>query len=181
MNVHVIGELKGAIDLESPNLSCHYKFIVEAGAKKPGCWLKLDGKDDDWTQLCANLPAVWNHPIDVHYATTSVETWPFVYLEVWTQDEYGRNDIAGYAQVQLPSSPGEHELDAVVWRPRGTWFEELRAFFLGGRPTLLSPVSAMVDARRFHADFRTETVGSVRLMVNVITTECNSKGIVLKR
>ena len=141
----------------------------------------MGGIEEDWTQLCASDPAVWNHPIDLHYATSSVETWPMLYLELWTQDEHGRNDIAGYSQLQLPASPGQHELDAVVWRPRGTFLEELRAFFLGGRPQLVSPISAIVDTSRFHPDFRTETIGLVHVGINVITTEYQNKGVTLRR
>ena len=116
MNVHFIGELKGANHLQCPNLSCHYKIVLDTHAKKPGCWLKMEGVEDGWTQICAPEPVVWNHPIDLHYTTSSVETWPTVYLELWTQDENGRNDVAGYGQAQLPASPGEHRVEVVVCR-----------------------------------------------------------------
>jgi B9 domain-containing protein 2 len=181
MNVHFIGELKGANHLQCPNLSCHYKIVLDTHAKKPGCWLKMEGVEDGWTQICAPEPVVWNHPIDLHYTTSSVETWPTVYLELWTQDENGRNDVAGYGQAQLPASPGEHRVEVVVWRPRGTFLEGLRAFFLGGHPQLVSPISAIVDNNRFHPDFRTETMGTVDLHLTVVTTESESKGILLRR
>lgn len=34
--------------------------------------------------------SVWAHPIDVHYKTKTVLGWPKLYVEVWSQDSFGR-------------------------------------------------------------------------------------------
>lgn len=40
------------------------------------------------TQVCFCKPggrAEWAHPVDVHYTTTSMQGWPKMLLEVWSQ------------------------------------------------------------------------------------------------
>jgi B9 domain-containing protein 2 len=128
---------------------------------------------------------VWNHPLDLSFATTSVEAWPHAYFEVWSQDEHGRNALAGYAQLALPSAPGTHaNLEAVVWRPRGTWLDRLRAAFLGGGPQLADPEATVLrDARRFGqaGAFRTDTVGVLTLTVTVaVAGNLAAKGVRLQ-
>lgn len=67
--------------------------------------------------------------------------WPRLHLQVWQHDEFGRQEIAGYGQVQVPSSAGSHEvnficftsqLDCHLWRPRGGFRDELLQSFVGG-------------------------------------------------
>lgn len=133
--------------------------------------------------LC--LQVVWNHPIDVSFTTTSVETWPHAYFEIWSQDELGRNALAGYAQLALPSTPGRHDnLEAVVWRPRGSWVDWLRAAFLGGGPQLADPEETLLhDARRFGQTgaFRTDTMGVLTLSLTVaVAGDIASKGVRLQ-
>lgn len=80
-------------------------------------WSKKEGVQENYTHICSNSPVVWNHPIELSFSTTSVAQWPFIFFEVWSQDEHGRNDIAGYGQCQVPSAPGYYEdLDIVIWR-----------------------------------------------------------------
>jgi B9 domain-containing protein 2 len=80
-------------------------------------WTRNEGNDENYTQICSNKPVVWNHPLDLSFSTTSVSTWPHIFIEIWSQDEYGRNDIAGYGHLQVPSAPGYYEdIDAVIWR-----------------------------------------------------------------
>lgn len=72
------------------------------------------------TQVCVcgeDGEAVWSHPIDVHYITTSLSGWPSLLVEVWAQDSGGRNEIAGYGMAHLPSAPGRYEMDVPLWRP----------------------------------------------------------------
>lgn len=72
------------------------------------------------TQVCvcdAEGAAVWAHPIDVHYVTTSLRGWPSIIVEVWAQDRGGRNEIAGYGVCHIPSAAGHYNLEIALWRP----------------------------------------------------------------
>ena len=85
------------------------------------------------TQVCVcgeDGAAVWSHPIDVHYVTTSLSGWPSLLVEVWAQDSGGRNEIAGYGMAHVPSAPGCYELDIPLWRPLDIRSKDRQARFL---------------------------------------------------
>lgn len=87
---------------------------------------------------------VWNHPIDVHYYTKSMQGWPRICLEVWKLDEFGQQSVCGYGVAFFPSQPGVHELKVPVWRPCGTHRDEVFNFYLGTAP------SRLVDTKLVH-------------------------------
>jgi len=181
MDVHIIGEIKGTSGITLPNLSCHFKVLVDT--TNDG-WIRKEGEDDNYTQICAEELITWSHPLDLSFSTTSVEAWPLVYLEVWTQNELKRNDIVGYGICPVPSVPGEYEdLDAVIWRPYGSPCERLRATFLGGWPQLLDPEAVLLGATAAGSvDFKTETMGRVHLSLHVMVHgDIGNQGIILAR
>ena len=96
-------------------------------------WSFLAGEESSQTQYSASDDGVqvWNHPIDVHFATASMQGWPRMVATVWELDEYGRSILSGYGFAHLPTNPGYHELDVHCWRPSGSIREELQSFFLG--------------------------------------------------
>jgi len=83
---------------------------------------------------------VWQHPVDAQFecdAAQAQDAWPRLELEVRWRDGFDRSDIAGYGVVTVPPSPGVHKLVCRLWQPCGGSFgEQFRAFFLGGRPAL---------------------------------------------
>lgn len=38
-------------------------------------------------------PAVWSHPMDIHYAVRGIDGWPRMRLEVYGVDIYGRTEL----------------------------------------------------------------------------------------
>ena len=91
--VHVIGEVLGASDFEKSNLFCKYQFLT-----KNDKWTVLDGISKGQTQLSLvekfeKDVVVWNHPVDVYYATSVLSGWPKVFIEVWHEDKFGRNEL----------------------------------------------------------------------------------------
>lgn len=120
---------------------------------------------------------IWNHPIDVHFTTATVDSWPQLYLEVWSQDSYGRNDIVGYASCHVPSMPGTHRLECLSWRPYGTFMDRLRGMFLGGFPQLVSPQESVLKGDRLA--LKTETMGTIMVSISVVTTDGSEHGVKL--
>ena len=60
-------------------------------------------------------------------------------VQVFEADSYHRNDHSGYGTVFLPCAPGFHRLEIVVFRPEGSFVEELTSKFLGGHLRYLKP------------------------------------------
>jgi B9 domain-containing protein 2 len=72
-------------------------------------WSFLEGEESSQTQYAASDDGVlvWNHPIDVHFASASMQGWPRIVVQLWELDEFGRSILAGYGFMHLPTNPGE--------------------------------------------------------------------------
>ena len=51
---------------------------------------------------------------------------PKLHFQVWHQDGYGRSELYGYGFCHVPTSPGEHRIECVTWRPTGNLAEQAR-------------------------------------------------------
>ena len=151
-------------------------------SEDPAGWRKITGRASGRTQvddpsLDEDAPSVWSHPFDVHYAVPGLGGWPKLKLEVWHQDAYGRDELYGYGFAHLPAAPGEHVIDIPTWRPARTWWESLKAFFLGGSPELVNDDVVLAPLDRFN--LQTESMGFVHVNVSVITRHFAENGVSL--
>jgi len=69
------------------------------------------------------------HPLDLHYTSKAIRGWPKMLIEVWQEDEHGRNTISGYGLLTFPIAPGEFELEIHCWRPKGSIMDSLLGTF----------------------------------------------------
>jgi len=144
--VHFIGELSGAV-VGSNNFAVSCQWRIEFGNN----WSHVDGETSGQTQYCTtnydsrdsfnDTNCCWNHPLDVHFIGRSSrlqEGWPRLILQIWEIDPYNRILPVGYGFLHLPTSstPGTYQLKVPCWRPKGTYLEEIKAFFLGPKPQL---------------------------------------------
>eukprot|EP00727_Mastigamoeba_balamuthi_P007410 m51a1_g329 putative b9 domain-containing protein 2-like (175) ;mRNA; r:466319-466965 len=172
MEVFVVGEIDGAEGFGARSLFCRWQVLHGDG------WSVLEGLTEGQTQVDDPLQgpaALWCHPLDVHYRTTTLAGWPRLRVQVWHHDEFGRNEICGYGFCHLPTSPGLHRVEAMCWRPRGTFFEELSAFFLGGAPRLLS--DSIVTSAQDRLLLNTVPTGTVRATLGVILKDHARHGL----
>ena len=107
--MHVIGEIVGCSGLDDENVFATFEVV------KGKEWSCVGGEQKGQTQVDypssdGNL-AVWNHPLDLHYFTKSMQGWPKIWFEVWRMDLYGGNSIAGYGFGFLPTQPGNHQME----------------------------------------------------------------------
>lgn len=72
-------------------------------------WSFLEGEDSSQTQYASSDDGVqvFNHPIDVHFASASIQGWPRMVVQAWELDEFGRSILAGYGFVHMPTNPGK--------------------------------------------------------------------------
>eukprot|EP00736_Rhodelphis_marinus_P002029 Rmarinus@m.24156 len=171
--VHIIGQIVGATGFDHlKGLLC--KWEIEAGHG----WRLLEGIESGQTQVDFPVDGeevVWSHPVDLHYATKSVQGWPRLRIEVFHQDEYGRNDLAGYGVVHIPGCAGHFRFDCVTWRPEGDFWTEVKAFFIGGTPQLKD--SSLVDDPTDRYRMRTVSTGEVQLSLSVLLRGTEKYGI----
>lgn len=123
--------------------------------------------------------AIWNHPIDVHYYSNTMQGWPKLVLEVWKLDKYGGKQLLGYSFCTIPTSGGQHELEMSVWRPMGTPREELYDFFLGGVPHLVSKelVHNVTKAKDERVFISTKSMGKVYARVEIVLRNLKAHGV----
>ena len=133
--LHIIGEITSGSGFPHSSLFC--KWGIHTG----GAWKVLGGLKEGQSQV--DDPAVGDtahfcHPIDVHYATRGLQGWPKLWVQVFHQDGFGRNQLVGYGFSHVPSSAGSHTLEVVTWQPSGSIGDTLSQQFLGGGHQLKS-------------------------------------------
>jgi B9 domain-containing protein 2 len=165
--LHVIGEVTMGFKFRTTNAFC--KWDVSAGPT----WLCVGGDESGQTQVDYAGDGghyCWNHPLDLHYYTKSIQGWPRFKMEVWHLDEYGVQELIGYAFCFVPMQPGVHDLEVDVWCPVGNDKDELFSYFLGVTPQLLDKeiVSDCLKAKNERNRIFTKTAGTVNLHLEVI-------------
>ena len=101
--------------------------------------------------------------------------WPKLHLQVWHQDNYGRNEIYGYGFCHIPTSPGFHEIVCPTWCPTGTADDQVKRMFIGGGPQLRNPDLIYSGADRYH--LKTMAMGNVHIHVGVMLRNFDKYGI----
>lgn len=94
---------------------------------------------------------------------------------MWSQDSFGRCQLAGYGFCHVPSSPGTHQLDCPTWRPLGSWREQLARAFVGGGPQLLHGDAIYSGADRYR--LHTAAGGIVRLELGLLLRHFDRYGV----
>ncbi|CAG9331657.1 unnamed protein product [Blepharisma stoltei] len=173
--VHVIGEIIGASGFASTKVYARWRMNVGHD------WRLLSGIDNgetfyDCTEHVEDI-SVFEHPLDLHYACKTISGWPKFDVEVWTVDTHGRHSIAGYGCLTLPMSPGQYELDVLLWRPEGGIYEKLTSFFLSANPELVHKNMVISGNDRF--GLQTISTGKVMLRVGVIVKDFNLHGVLM--
>eukprot|EP01135_Chromosphaera_perkinsii_P002039 Nk52_evm86s215 gene=Nk52_evmTU86s215 len=172
--VHLIGEICGASEFEYSGLFCVWG--INAGPS----WRLLEGLDEGRTQVdnadCGMISS-WTHPIDIHYAVKGIQGWPKLHFEVWHQDSHGRNELAGYGFVNVPTSPGTYDLDVATWKPAGSIGEQITSYFVGGGPRLQNKELIYSNNDRYR--LRTVAAGKVHVQLGVIVRNFEKHGVEL--
>lgn len=90
----------------------------------------------------------------------------------------GRVQLFGYGYLNIPTSPGVHELDCHTWRPIGSLKDRITQYFLGGTPQLKYPDLICSSLERYK--LKTETMGIVKFELGVIFRNFDKFGVQYK-
>ena len=83
--------------------------------------------------------------------------------------------LAGYGCCYIPTSPGMHHLDCVTWLPAGSFYDRLKATFLGTSPSLNHPEIVYSDVDRL--ELNTRTTGSIHLDLQILLLDFRTRGV----
>nr|XP_033331977.1 B9 domain-containing protein 2 [Megalopta genalis] len=114
--LHVIGQISSAISFKQSRLLCKWSFHAGNG------WKILNGCEEGQTQESSDLytnEPFWDHPIDIHYTTQSLQNSPKLLLQVFCRDTYERILFTSYGVCNVPLSPGSHSIECHTWKPIG--------------------------------------------------------------
>lgn len=96
-------------------------------------WKIISGSEEGQTQescdFYTNNP-VWDHPIDLHYTTQTLQNSPKLLLQVFCRDNHGRLIFLSYGVYNVPLSPGSYILDCHTWKPIGTFVIYIKHNFI---------------------------------------------------
>jgi B9 domain-containing protein 2 len=199
--VSIVGTLRGASFLPAGAAAAFCRWRLEAG---PG-WTLTSGSAAGQTQVAEvdrgaggwGVPplsltgefyeaasgagaALWEHPIDAHFSTSSLRGWPQLVVTVWTQDGLSRNEVVGYGAARVPPAPGAHGLEVATWRPEGTWAQELRVAFLeSGLPQLEDERPVWDPAAKARSGLCTSTSATVEAELHVLAKGFAEQGVAL--
>jgi len=169
-----MGEFKHGINFGS-GVSC--KWRIDHGKY----WGLLEGNTEGHTQTAygpaEGVEAVWNHPFDVHYQTTSMQGWPKLIVQAQALDRHGVASVVAHGFAHLPCIPGHHTVKVPTWRAVGTPEEELRAYFLEEYPVLLDEDLVYHKAAQHRHKLVTVPSGQVCLDLWVMTRHFGEYGV----
>lgn len=169
--VHLIGKIHSAYSFPCDSLYLKYSFKVGEN------WTLIQGISSGETfQSSAPYKSTipLEHPFDLNYSCKSIRGWPKLLIEVWQVDTMGRNSIAGYGQITVPSAPGEYLLEIVCWRPKAGLFDRM----IGAHPELLYKDVLVSSNSRF--GMKTESTGIVKLEISVLLKDFQNHGMKMK-
>lgn len=127
--VHIIGEVREAIDFNDSTLFCKWSFITGSSWKL--IQGEIEGQTITSTDILGERVSKFSHPLDVHLATRSVQGWPKLVLQVYSVGSFNSVNPVGYGFVNIPTSPGEHKLIVNTWKlsPPSIWEKLERAWW----------------------------------------------------
>ncbi|PNH06038.1 B9 domain-containing protein 2 [Tetrabaena socialis] len=175
-DLHILGEIVGASGFQFPMLFCRWQLLYEPSKS----WQVLRGQQQGTTHACCSAVGevdlvVWEHPLDIHVKTQSLQGWPALLLMVYARNESsGCDSFVSYALVPLPSTPGMHRISSHTWFAVESNRALGRSFFAwhtGLIPRLEDETFIIDQRKREDAGPFISTVGAgeVHLRLNILT------------
>ncbi|XP_076235710.1 tectonic-1 [Calliopsis andreniformis] len=169
--LHIIGQISSAKDFKESKLLCKWSFHAGNG------WKVLNGCEEGQTQEGWDIytkESIWDHPIDLHYTTQTLQNSPKLLLQIFSRDTYDRILFTSYGICNIPLSPGSHSIECHTWKPIGNWKDRLRDKFLGITLQLKSPSVLVNTMDRF--ELLTESMGTVKIELHIVTRNFEKYG-----
>ncbi|CAD8155668.1 unnamed protein product [Paramecium octaurelia] len=202
--VNIFGEILEASNFDNSQLFLQWKFKIPPGWElDDNELLELDQKEyediqlEEWNRIQSitqqskvntiknddgtiTAKAHFCFPFDLQLQVDENELnfgkFPQLLVQVSSMDSWERNYIQGYGFIEIPHTPGFHELTMKTYRPNDDLYTRVYEFFLGGG-TKVKDLDSISNAfyfdkqnqpkvlNRFPID--TESSGDIKIRVNV--------------
>ncbi|XP_011497165.1 PREDICTED: tectonic-3-like [Ceratosolen solmsi marchali] len=173
--LHLIGTIASARDFRQSRLFSKWSFSTGNG------WKIINGCSEGQTQECcdpySNEP-VWDHPVDLHFTTKTLQGSPKALLQVFCRDDFNKILFVSYGVCSIPLKPGFHSIECHTWKPIGDWQDRLKDKFLGTTLQLKSPDVLVNADDRF--ELLTESMGIVRIDLHVLAKNFDKFGFTIQ-
>ena len=73
----------------------------------------------------------FDQPLSLNLSCRSISGWPKIFVEVWSNDDDGKNCIEGYGTGFIPIKSGFSKMTINCWRPSTNTGQTLEERFLG--------------------------------------------------
>eukprot|EP01038_Epipyxis_sp_PR26KG_P012319 gene12319-16523_t len=173
-DVYFIGEISHTESISTSAISVTWAIV-------PGNtdWNLKSGISFGETQTCLKSDSnesVLNHPIDLHFHTSSSEGWPVIVYEVWDRTYEESRNFVGCGSVWLPIYSNNQHIIGHVWRPVSHGLNVLGDLFIDSCPDFLSIRELSIDPF-LRSTLKVESVGTIHLNLNILTCGFESFGV----
>lgn len=176
--VHFVGEIKKV----APNSNLDCLSMTFGVAPGNGSWFTVGGEVMGETQMCDLTEgiATLNHPVDVHFTTSSSEGWPFFVCEVWERQDASQDRIfRGCGCVFMPTSVGRHVLEVKLWRPADlVGIAGITDTIMQQNPDLRG-LRELVVKPYVRSEIATKSCGVAQIVINTVTHGFMENGVVI--
>ncbi|XP_050075712.1 B9 domain-containing protein 2 [Anopheles maculipalpis] len=173
--LHIIGELKTAVDFEEPNLFC--RWSIQYGSN----WKAIEGYSEG--QSCCSTSRIEQRadfctPIDLHLVTRGLQGWPKLHVEVYAVNALQHYWPVGYGFAFVPVCPGHHRVRIATWKVSSARVADtVREKFHTGGFSLAKSDIAFTGIERYK--LLTKTAGTVEFDLMLIFKNFAEYGVEL--
>ena len=130
--IGVSGQIIGGDFNDSDGIAVKYQFIYEnPWSVEKGNTIGVS--QHSYKSQGINKRVVWNFPFEVSFKSNKIENWPQIILYCSEKDFAGREVIAAYGSVHIPTQPGIHIRKIKMFKPKWTSYVEKFIGWLTGK------------------------------------------------
>ncbi len=91
----------------------------------------------------------FDQPLSLNLSCTSINGWPKILVEIWSNDSDGKNVIVGYGMGFIPVKSGFSKMTINCWRPSSSTSESLEERLLGNNNEFNDKSAVYSTAEKF--------------------------------
>jgi len=171
--VSIFGEILKGTHFNSETISVRYLLSLPDG------WELNESASEGQTQYashCQNqfhlsFPVQFNFLVDLQVYQLGI--CPSLYFDISSLDSWDVYRIEGYGLCSLQIQPGNHSYSVSTWRPKGSFLQELRRYFVGTGQSLSDLKYLRNNPNHFEdrSGWKAESGGFIHLRLHTVTVD----------